>query len=203
MYPKNLAYFWIFLISIIFACYNHTDFILFYHCNYGIHWANSLINSSDAPAPWWPAAAVEKRALGYQFQPRIVTVSLYRLWWCGVYVIIQEFTTKQRVNLGSYENESKKDRYMKGPLPKMEGRRRMSMKKKSLSGTNRIPLYLIKILGTFFVYFLGMSSWHNENFISLKYSLFRFCLNCHHFRYWMKTKIMISKLFNVCQKCNI
>lgn len=47
---------------------------------------------------------------------------------------------------------------MEGPLPEMEGRRRMSMKKKSLLGTNRIPLYLIKILSTFFVYFLGMSS---------------------------------------------
>lgn len=37
----------------------------------------------------------------------------------GVDVIIQEFAAKQRVNLGSYGNESKKDRYVEGPLPEI------------------------------------------------------------------------------------
>ncbi|VVC26144.1 Hypothetical protein CINCED_3A015350 [Cinara cedri] len=36
-------------------------------------------------------------------------------------IIIQEFAAKQRVNLGSYGNEGKKDRYMEGPLPETVG----------------------------------------------------------------------------------
>lgn len=54
----------------------------------------------------------ERRDSGYQFRSGIVTGG----WGCGVYVIIQEFIAKQRVNLGAYGNESKKDRYTKGPL---------------------------------------------------------------------------------------
>lgn len=62
------------------------------------------------------ASVVEKRISGYQFNPRNREHGFTGAVRGGVYVIIQEVTAKQRVNLGLYGNESKKDRYMEGPL---------------------------------------------------------------------------------------
>lgn len=70
--------------------------------------------------------AVEKRASGYQFQPgrRIVDhlrgdakggLERERRGGRCHYTGIRR--TKQRVNLGPYGNESKKNRYAEGPLP--------------------------------------------------------------------------------------
>lgn len=93
---------------------NHADFTFFVIAHPSTPPLNNplrrwLADSLILPGamPRWAAAAVEKRAPGYQFRPaRIVTVGSRSDRCRGlregahIDVIIQEFTAKQRVNLG-------------------------------------------------------------------------------------------------------